>query len=357
MTAFGTNILHFAQILRRAGLSIGPGKITAALEALPLIDIGRRDDVFHTLRALFVERHAQDEVFSLAFDRFFRAPGADDAFRSETRDTDASDEGGTAIAVSWSGAETLRQKDFAAMSPPEIAEAKRLIAKLQLSPDENPTRRFRAGERRDAIDMRATLRAMVRAGGLIDFQHRQRVKRPPSLVVLCDISGSMDPYNRMLLRFLHALSTDRDRVHVFLFGTRLTNITREITRCDPDKALARVSSRVADWSGGTRIGHSLGDFNRLWSRRVLSQGAVVLLITDGLDRDDGGRLAIEMAHLHRASRHLIWLNPLLRYAAFEPKAAGIRAMLPHVDDFRPVHNLDSLTGLIAALNAPTRMAA
>ena len=200
--------------------------------------------------------------------------------------------------------------------------------------------------------MRATFRAMVRAGGVIELKRKRRVTRYPPLVVLCDISGSMEPYARMLLHFLHAVTNDRDRVHVFLFGTRLTNVTREMRQRDPDEAVTRVTRAVKDWSGGTRIGEVLGTFNRLWSRRVLGQGAVALLISDGLDRDGGAGLSQEMERLHRSCRRLIWLNPLLRYAAFEPKSAGIRAMLPHVDDFRPVHNLDSLVDLIAALSAP-----
>jgi len=373
MTAFAANIVHFARILRKAGLPVGTGKITTALDALTLIDISRRDDVFQALRTVFVERRAHDAVFRVAFERFFRAPAqeevtpslSDESQRPGARRVDDAfgiDEPGEGAqqgdgeALSWSRAETLRQKDFAAMSAAEIAEATRLIATLRLPLDMLRTRRFRAGGR-GVIDMRAMLRNMVRSGGVIDLAYKQRTKRPPTLVVLCDISGSMEAYCRMMLRFLHALTTDRDRMHVFLFGTRLTNVTREIARRDPDEALARVAKAVADWSGGTRIAESLKDFNRLWARRVLSQGAVVLLISDGLERGSEEGLAQEMAHLHRASRRLIWLNPLLRYGGFEAKAAGIRAMLPHVDDFRPVHSLDSLAGLVAALGAPAKMAA
>ena len=356
MTAFADNLLHFARILRGAGLAIGPEKIAAVTEALQLIDISRRDDVFHALQAVFVERQAQMGVFRVAFDRFFRTPGTESASPDDILEAaeTASADGDT---VSWSAAETLRQKDFAVMSAAETAEAARLIATLRLPLDELRTRRFRAGNVRRAIDMRATLRAMVRNNSLIELQYKQRRTRPPALVVLCDISGSMEPYSRMLLRFLHALTTDRDRVHVFLFCTRLTNITRALAGRDPDAALTRVSKAVADWSGGTRIAQSLRDFNRLWSRRVLGQGAVVLLITDGLDRDGGADLAHETAHLQRACRRLVWLNPLLRYEGFEAKAAGIRAMLPHVDDFRPVHSLDSLADLVTALNTPARKAA
>lgn len=199
--------------------------------------------------------------------------------------------------------------------------------------------------------MRRTLRDAARRGGsdFIALARRRRRTRPPVLVVLCDISGSMAGYTRMLLRFLHALTGDRDRVHTFLFGTRLSNVTRLLRHRDPDVALAELGRRVRDWEGGTRIGPCLHDFNRDWGRRLLAQGAVVLLITDGLDRDDPGLLARETERLRGSCRSLIWLNPLLRYAEFSPEARGVRAMLPHVDDFRPVHNLASLETLAEAL--------
>jgi len=377
MTALATNVMHFARVLRRVGLPMGPGKVMAALEALQAIDIGRRDDVFHALQAVFVERHAQSELFRLTFDRFWRPPAQfdtqpedtavmatpastqnalpkriDEAFGAPQNALNAlvSDEGREVVA-SWSASEKLRTQDFETMSAAEMAEARRLIATLRLPIAEVPTRRFRASRAGSRVDMRATFRAMVRSGGLIDLRYRQRVVRHPPLVVLCDISGSMEAYTRMLLHFLHAVTNDRDRVQTFLFGTRLTNVSRELAHRDSDEALARVAKTVKDWSGGTRIGQVLGEFNRLWSRRVLSQGAMVLLITDGLDRDAGEGLAAEMQRLKRSCRRLIWLNPLLRYAGFEPKSAGIRAMMPFVDDFRPAHNLDSLTDLIAALGA------
>jgi uncharacterized protein with von Willebrand factor type A (vWA) domain len=373
------NVMQFARILRRAGLPVGPGKVMTALQALGVIDIGRRDDVFHALHTVFVERRGQSELFRLAFERFWRAASdTQDAFSTEAAKTalPASDAkqtprrideafgGPRAVAMelsddarevfaSWSAAEKLRAQDFETMSAAEWAEARRLIAQLRLPIPSVPTRRFKPARTGTRIDMRATFSAMVRAGGtLIDLRRKRRVVRHPPLVVLCDISGSMEPYARMLLHFLHAVTNDRDRVHTFLFGTRLTNVTRELSHRDPDEALARVAKSVQDWSGGTRIGQTLRAFNRLWARRVLGQGAMVLLITDGLDRDGGEGLADEMARLHRSCRRLIWLNPLLRYAAFEPKSAGIRAMLPHVDDFRPAHNLDSLADVIAALSAP-----
>jgi len=215
-----------------------------------------------------------------------------------------------------------------------------------------PTRRFRADPAGPRIDMRATLRNSLRGGASdIDLRRRRRRERHPPLVVLCDISGSMSRYSRMLLHFLHALTNDRDRVYTFLFGTRLTNITRQLRQRDVDVALARVAEAVEDWSGGTRIGASLREFNRRWSRRVLGQGALVIFISDGLDRDAGEGLAEEMERLHKSCRRLIWLNPLLRYEGFEPRSLGMRAILPHVDDFRTVHNLESLGQLAAALGS------
>jgi hypothetical protein len=213
-----------------------------------------------------------------------------------------------------------------------------------------PTRRFRPEPRGRRVDLRRTLRQSLRGGGaMIDLARKRRVRRHPPLVILCDISGSMERYSRMLLHFMHAVTNDRDRVHCFVFGTRLTNITRQLRQRDVDMALAKVGERVQDWSGGTRIGHCLHAFNRVWSRRVLAQGAVVLLITDGLDRDAGAGLEREIERLHKSCRRLIWLNPLLRYEGYAPIATGSRAIIKHVDDFRPVHNLESLAQLTEAL--------
>jgi uncharacterized protein with von Willebrand factor type A (vWA) domain len=249
--------------------------------------------------------------------------------------------------------ELLQTKDFAQMSADEIARAKESIRRMVLSIDAVKTRRLAPDRHGHVLDMRRTLRASMKAGGaLIDLRYRGRKTRQPPIVALLDISGSMGEYTRLFLHFLHAVTDARKRVHSFLFGTRLTNITRALKAKDPDEALAAVSASVVDWSGGTRIATSLHAFNKQWARRVLTQGAIVLLITDGLERDPDDRLAFEMDRLHRSCRRLIWLNPLLRYSAFEAKAQGIKMMLPHVDEFRPVHNLTSMEGLIGALSAP-----
>jgi uncharacterized protein with von Willebrand factor type A (vWA) domain len=237
----------------------------------------------------------------------------------------------------------------------EQAQARQAIARLNVHRLEIATRRYRPSHAGERIDLRRTLKGSLRAGGhLIDLAKRERQWREPPLVVLCDISGSCSNYSRMFLHFLHGLMNDRERVSVFLFGTRLTNISRELKRRDVDEAMARVSSAVKDWSGGTRIGAALKEFNYKWARRVLTQGAHVLIMTDGLDREDVGLLSLEMARLRRSARRIVWLNPLLRYQGFEARAAGIRAMMPYIDEFRPVHSLGSLADLAAALAAPRR---
>jgi uncharacterized protein len=245
----------------------------------------------------------------------------------------------------------LQRKDFAQMSAEEIGRAKDAIRHMVLALDAVRVRRLGPDPHGHLIDMRATMRASLKAGGgLIDLKYRGPKTRLPPIVALLDISGSMGEYTRLFLHFLHAVTDARKRVHSFLFGTRLTNVTRALKARDPDEALAACSASVADWSGGTRIATSLAAFNRQWARRVLGGGAIVLLITDGLERDPDDRLAFEIDRLHRSCRRLIWLNPLLRFDGFEAKARGVQAMLPHVDEFRPVHNLDSMEALCRALS-------
>jgi uncharacterized protein with von Willebrand factor type A (vWA) domain len=241
------------------------------------------------------------------------------------------------------------------MTVSEQAQARHAIARLALHRQEVKTRRFGPAHDGRRIDMRRTLKDSLRAGGhIIDLARRKRQTREPPLVVLCDISGSCSNYSRMFLHFLHALSNDRERVTVFLFGTRLTNIARELKRRDVDEAMHKVSVAVKDWSGGTRIGSALREFNYQWARRVLTQGAHVLIMTDGLDREDTSLLDVEMARLRRSAKRIVWLNPLLRFEGFQARAAGIRAMMPYIDEFRPVHSLESLSDLARALAAPRR---
>ncbi len=372
------NIVGFARALRAAGMPVGPGSVIDAMAALRTIDIGRRADVFSALQAVFVTRREHILIFSQAFELFFAVPEDDwqhmldsvplpDHARKkpppasrrvqealaklEQRETPEAVE--QEMHLSVSDREILQRKDFAQMSAAEIAEATRAIASMRLPQAELTTRRQAPDARGLRLDLRRTVRSSLRTGGeIVDLKRLGRIDRPAPIVALLDISGSMSEYTRLFLHFLHAITDARKRVSVFLFGTRLTNVTRALRQRDPDEALASCSATVEDWAGGTRIATSLHVFNKLWARRVLGQGAIVLLISDGLEREADERLAFEMDRLHRSCRRLIWLNPLLRYSGFQPKAQGIKMMLPHVDEFRTVHNLSSIHSLIAALSAP-----
>ena len=378
------NILYFVRVLRAAGLPVGPAKVIVALEAIQAVGVEQREDFRAALESVLIERHEQQALFDQAFDLYWRnprllermmqlllpkvyarAPRADVEAPLSARlaealapprveDQEAEPQEVAVDAVfTFSPREVLQSKDFETMTAAELSEVRAMIARLRLPLPELPIRRTVAASRGSAVDLRATLRAMVSAGGtVVPLAWRERRRRRPPLVVLCDISGSMDRYSRMLLFFLHAITNDRDRVHTLLFGTRLTNITRHLKRRDVDIALARVSAAVSDWAGGTRIGACLAEFNRRWSRRLLAQGAVVLLISDGLDSDVGEGLAAEMERLAKSCRRLIWLNPLLRYEKFEARPAGIRAMLPYVDELLPVHNLESLKQLATTFAQP-----
>jgi hypothetical protein len=378
-----TNVMFFARALRAAGLKPGPAAVVDAIAALSAGGLGSREDVYWTLHACLVTRHEDSAVFDQAFGLFWRrrglmekmiallspsspaAPRPDarpeagalrvaEAFREpRERETDPVRELREFSArLTLSDHEVLKSRDFAQMSAEELAVARRLVRGLRLPDDAVPVRRL-GPARRGAIDLRASLRRSVRSGGdsLLPLFHAPR-RRPPPLVALVDISGSMAEYSRIFLHFLHAITDRRRRVHSFVFGTRLTNVTRLLRTRDPDEALALCGRAAPDWEGGTRIGAALGAFNRDWSRRVLGGGAVVLLFTDGLERQDLDRLAFETDRLRRSARQLVWLNPLLRFEAFEARASGIRALLPHVDQFRPIHSLASMQALVDALAAP-----
>ena len=376
------NIVHFARVLRRAGLAVGPQQILDAIEAVKLAGLRSRRDFYWLLHTTLIKRHDSHQIFDQAFHVFWRdpqlldkmmammlpeirTPEDEDGEKASRRlsealfGNDAPDQGKDEepdveadASETFSATEVLRKKDFEQMSVAELAQARAAISRLRLPLDEARIRRTEPDPRGHLADMRATLRATMRSGGIIPLKRRAYRHRRPPLVVLCDISGSMSVYARVFLQFLHALTNDRDRVQVFLFGTRLTNVTRELRHRDVDEAMARVTAAVDDWDGGTRIGETLRRFNVEWGRRVLGQGAVVLLVTDGLDRDAGQGVEPEIARLHRQSKRLIWLNPLLRYDRFEPKSLGIRALLPHVDEFRAVHNIASLAELVEALSGP-----
>ena len=388
------NITHFARALRKAGLPIGPGRVIDAIRAVAAAGFSERADFYWTLHACFVSRPEERVIYEQVFRLFWRDPKYLDhmmnlllpsiqglqedrqASAAEKRAAEALLDGverdipkpeiegkeeETQIEIDASATmsheERLKTLDFELMSVDEIAEARRMLSPLSLPVRPLRTRRAEAAPNGARIDLRRTLRASLRTGGEVQRLARMQPRqRWPNLVVLCDISGSMSQYSRMVLHFVHAVANRKGqgwaRVHAFTFGTRLTNITRHLKNRDVDAALRAAGAEAQDWSGGTRIGACLHDFNRDWSRRVLGQGAVVLLITDGLDRDDAGLLAAEAERLHLSCRRLIWLNPLLRWDGFAPKARGVKALLPHCDAFRAGHSIATLEALGRAISDP-----
>ncbi len=375
------NVAHFVRLLRAAGLPVGPGHTITAVRALAAIDVTARRQFFWALHGTLVSRREHRHIFESAFRLFWRDPfGADAALaallsrsqipvekppsrapaRLSPEDESAARQGTgpsreatqqIPLRMAFSPTEVLRTKDFEDMTPAELLQAREAIRSLNLDLRPVLTRRHQPDPRGRFIDLRRTLRTSVRTGGCpLPLERRSMRTRRPTIVALCDISGSMEAYSRILLHFFHALTNAGDRVHTFVFGTRLTNITRLLRDRDVDRALGRVGTTVQDWYGGTRIGGALRAFNVQWSRRLLAQGAVVLLVTDGLDREGGTGIGAEARRLRMSCRNLIWLNPLLRYRAFAPRAAGIRALLPEVDEHRPVHNLHSLAELADVLS-------
>ena len=376
------NVMHFARLLRGAGLRVGPNRVIDCMKAIELAGTGRRDDFYWTMSAVFLSREEQRPIFDQAFRIFWRDPkliekmmqallpktygktGKEeqeqsqrltDALFNEPKRDQPEDQPDQEVELdaklTFSSREVLQRMDFDTMSAAELVEAKKMLAQLRLPLPEIRTRRHKPDARGARVNLRATLRASLREGGhLIPLVRTAPQELHPPLVVLCDISGSMNPYARMFLHFLHAITNDRDRVSVFVFGTRLTNVTRQLKHRDVDVAMTRVADAIKDWSGGTRIGWSLREFNWRWGRRVLGQNACLLLVSDGLDREAGEGLSEEMQRLHKSCKQLIWLNPLLRYDKFEARPAGVRAMLPHVDRFLPVHNLKSLVDLAHAMS-------
>jgi len=385
--------MHFARLLRAAGLRIGPDRVIDCVRALEKVGEAQlparfpfgRDDWYWTMSAVLLSKEEQRPIFDQAFRIFWRDPKlaermmslllpqaygraakpeeqqsqrlTDALFSQKNQKDEAQERLETEARLTFSSREVLQRMDFDTMSAAELAEAKKMIGDLRLPLPVVRTRRKEISAQGKSIDLRASLRASLREGGdIIPLVRAAPRELHPPLVVLCDISGSMNPYSRMFLHFLHAITNDRDRVSVFVFGTRLTNITRQLRHRDVDVAMARVGEAIKDWSGGTRIGASLREFNWKWARRVLGQNACVLLVSDGLDREAGEGLGEEMERLAKSCRFVVWLNPLLRYEKFEARPAGVRAMLPHVDLFLPVHNLKSLVDLARTLSQPmTRM--
>jgi hypothetical protein len=384
------NLLTFGRRLRHAGLPVGSGQILALLDAVAAIDVFRHEDVYHAARASVVTRPEQIPIFDLEFSRFWRellgarpapldpfmpqnapselplpearkkrteqqqAPGAGedekDIYHISEGDEEQSGEEDFEASpddvMLFSAREILRKKDFSQCSQEEISEARRIIEGMTWRLGTRQTRRRVRAKHGAFIDPRATLRRSLRHGGVpVELRRQKRKIRTRPLIVICDISGSMDRYARLLLRFVHALGQGLENTEVFVFGTRLTRITRELRKRDVDTALTQVANSVDDWSGGTRIGEALKQFNFKWARRVLRSGATVVVISDGWDRGDPDLLGREMARLQRSSRRLIWLNPLLGAPGYQPLTQGMRAALPYIDEFMPIHNLQSLEAL------------
>ncbi len=393
------NLLRFGRRLRAGGMPVGPGQVLALVEAVEAVGVTRRDDVYNAAKVSLLSRPEQIPLFDAEFRRFWhdlihqeapmfseaiqgdeetiglpdsaskkkqgeqgqagKAADADKMVLAVESTDEAQDIGETEEyevppedVLIFSASEALRKKDFAQFTPDELAEARRLIESMNWRLGTRLTRRRKRSNTGKFIDYRATLRSAMKQGGVpLELKWRERKERMRPVVLICDISGSMDRYSRLLLRFVHALEHGLDSVEVFVFGTRLTRITRELRKKNVDQAIADVVASVDDWSGGTRIGESVKAFNYTWSRRVLRSGATVVVISDGWDRGDPQLLGSEMARLQRSCRRVIWLNPLLGAPGYQPLTQGIRASLPYVDHFLPIHNLKSLESLARLLGA------
>ena len=378
------NIVHFSRLLRGAGLAVGTDRVLAAIAAVQAVGVQRRDDFRAALGAVMMERHEQQFLFDAAFDVFWREPHAQEAGspfglpigderdahpavrrlaqaladRVRTGSSAPSAEahrkrGSPEFTPAVSERERLQHADFQAMTAAEYEQAKHVVEHAPL-PFQPVRRRRHEASPRGSLDLRRMVQRMAHQPQTMALAHTRPRSELPPLVVLLDISGSMQRYSRLFLHYVHGLVRRHLNVHTFTFGTRLTNITRCLRERDPDVAMKMADELVQDWKGGTRIASSLDEFNRLWARRVLGANAAVLLVTDGLERDEGGLLAQAAAQLHRCAHELAWLNPLLRFEGFEPRAAGVRTLLAHVDRFLPVHNLASLADLALALLRPAQ---
>jgi hypothetical protein len=377
---FAENVVHFARVLRHAGIPVGPDRVLAALEAIEAVGVARRDDVHAALSAVMLDRHEQQPLFDDAFAAFWRDPKLLERMMAEllpkisgrremnkqrsqrladalaapppaaegARREGPDDQVEFETAFTFSDRERLARADFESMTAAEFELAKKLAEEVPL-PFAPVRRRRHEASARGVVDLRATMLAMARQPETLVPRFSRPRSELPTIVVLLDISGSMDRYARLMLHYVHGLTRRYLKVHTLTFGTRLTNITRSLRHRDPDLALALASAQVQDWKGGTRIASCLDDFNRHWARRLLGANAALLLVTDGLDRDDHGELTRAAAQLRLFARQIVWLNPLLRFEKFEPRAGGVRALLPFVDRFLPVHNLASLADLATVL--------
>jgi len=369
------NLVTFGRLLKRAGIDTHAGRTTDVVEALGHVNLDSRDEVYHASRALLVHRKDQIPIFDVAFDAFWRAHRAE-TIRNRSRDQNVADGGVSVVdmrgvvgsgetaddapdddstdperVAAWSDRGGTANRDFAELTVGELAEARRALARLAWNPGERRTRRWVRG-RGARVDLRRAIAESLRTGGdVVRLPRRRRRIQPRPLVLLCDVSGSMERYSRMLLQFAHAVTRRHQRVETFLFSTRLTRVTRELRLSGPDDAIASVSRAVTDWSGGTRIGQAVREFHQRWSRQVLHRGPVVLIISDGWDRGDPVELGEQIARLQRSCHRLVWLNPLIGTADYAPLTRGLQAALPFVDDFLPARTLNNLADLAIHLNA------
>jgi uncharacterized protein with von Willebrand factor type A (vWA) domain len=374
MSKILNNLLVFGRLLRSLGIEVHEGRLLDVIEALQHVDIGVRDEVYHTCRALLVHRHEHLAIFDRAFDAFWsdhtglfapagsekqdqacgRPPGdreTDARTVAASHGSERDDRPRMGVIGTWSDVGALAHKDFAQFTPDEVVLGRAALDRLVWNPGERRTRRWIPG-RGKRVDLRRALAQSVRTGGeIVKLPTRRRRARPRTLVILCDVSGSMERYSRMLLHFAHAMVKRHRRVEAFLFSTELTRITTELRNRRLDDAVAAVSRSVPDWSGGTRIGAAIGEFHRRWTRRALHGSPVVLLISDGWDRGDPIVLRDQIARLQRSCRRLIWLNPLIGTADYAPLTRGLQAALPFVDDFLPARTLTNLADLARHLNA------
>jgi uncharacterized protein with von Willebrand factor type A (vWA) domain len=361
------HVVTFGRVLREVGLEVGPGRVADALRGLDAVELERQEDVYFALRQTLVSRHDELDLFDRAFRAWFlRAPvlppvrsqqpqmqqKVGETLAERSRDGDDEDDSGgeDPLELGASAHELLRDKDFAEMTPEEYRRVKRLIALIARRRPKRMSRRRHADPRGDRLDMRRLIRHSLRTGGdPVDRPYRARKDVARKLVVLCDVSGSMDAYARALLLFLHAAVGSGPGVEAFAFGTRLSRLTAELGTRDPEAALEKCTEAVTDWGSGTRIGASLKEFNDLYGRRALSRGAIVVIVSDGWERQDPELVGREMARLARAAYAVVWVNPLKGNPEYQPLAGGMRAALPFVDRFVPGHNLRSLEELATVL--------
>lgn len=372
------NLVLFGRLLRALGLDVNPGRMIDVAQALEFVEIGRKWDFYYTIRSLLVHDYQDIPLFDQAFALFWKKPAEQyvefgltmgyqqqkpkpvvvppGTMKDEPLDAASKNSNNEEpqpiieVTQTYSQRELLRRKDFSELTPDEVQAVKRLMAEMVWELGQRRTRRMRPGDGK-RLDLRRSLRRNLRYGGeWLEWPRREPKWKPRPLIVIADISGSMERYTRLLLHFIYSLTAGLEQqVEAFVFGTRLTRITRELHGREIDQSLKEVSQAVTDWGGGTRIGESLKTFNFQWGRRVLGRGAVVLLISDGWDRGEPQLLGDELGRLKRSCHRLVWLNPLLGSAQYEPLTRGMQAALPYIDDFLPVHNLASLEELAAHL--------